>query len=173
MALLYRREAEGAVLDGVVLGADTEEPAVEEAHSAGEDALARQPALGEVLRGLPAQAGQGAREPQHLVELLLVAPLPPERVVEVLAPPGGIGPDRLDVPVRVRADPHVSPGGRNDELADPLEDLFVVDPLALFVQKLEATAAAPADDPRAGAVDAAKSRHRRAVFPAQPAAETG
>ena len=112
-----------------------------------------------MLGSLAAKAGKRSCEAQHLVELLLVAPGSPAGVVEVLAPTGGVRPDGLDVPERVRADPHLSPGGRNDELADALEGLGILDPLALLVQVLEATAPPPAEDSRSRAVDAAKAWH--------------
>ena len=173
MAFLHRRDAVRAVLLRVVLGADAEEAAVEESHRAREHALPREPAPGEVLLRRPADTRQRARKPQHLVELLLVAPGPPLLVVEVLPPAGRIGSDRLDVPERVRTDPDVLPGRRDDELADALEDLLVLDPLAVLVQVLEAAASPAAEDSGPRAVAAAQSWHRGAFFPASAPAKTG
>ena len=68
---------------------------------------------------------QRAREVDHRVELLLVAPLAPPVVVAVLLAPAGVDAGRLDVAHRVRADPDVLPGGRDDELGDPRQDLGV------------------------------------------------
>jgi hypothetical protein len=53
-----------------------------------------------VLRRGSADDRQRAREAQHLVELLLVAPSAPLRVVEVLPPSAASVPDRLDVAER-------------------------------------------------------------------------
>ena len=44
---------------------------------------------------------------------------PPLRVVEVLLAAGRVDPGGLDVPVRVRRDPHVLPGRRDDQLPQP------------------------------------------------------
>ena len=173
MALLHRRDAVRLVLLGVVLRADAEEAAVEEAHRAGEHALPRQPPLGEVLRRGSADDRQRAREAEHLVELLLVAPSAPLRVVEVLPPSRRVRAHRLDVAEGVGADPDALPGGRDDELADALEHLLVVDPLAVFVQIFEPAPAAAPEDPGARAVAAAQTRHRRPFFPASAFAETG
>jgi hypothetical protein len=46
-----------------------------------------------------------------VVELLLVTPLAPALVVEVLPPSGGVGADGLEVPVLVGTDPDVDQAG--------------------------------------------------------------
>jgi hypothetical protein len=76
-------------------------------------------------------------------------------VVEVLAPPSGIGANGLDVTEGIGADPHVFPSRRDGELADPLEDFRVLDPVSLLVQVLEAASAAAAGDPGPGTIDSA------------------
>ena len=107
--------------------------------------------------------GQRAGEPDHLVELLLVAPLAPLAVVDGTAcGPRASMPVAWMWPIGIRADPDVLPRGRDDELADPLEHLGILDPRSVLVEVLEpATASATAD---AG---------RRAVHSAQPAAHRG
>ena len=67
--------------------------------------------------------GQRGRHLQHPVELLLVALLLPLLVVEVLATARGVGSDRLDVAVRVRADPDLLPRGRDHQVLDALQAL--------------------------------------------------
>ena len=129
MALAHRREPVGVVLLRVVLRADPEEAAVEQPDGAGEH-LAR--AASRPARGPCAtrarSCGSAARELDHRVELLGVAPLAPAVVVAVLLAPGGVDAGRLDVAHRVGADPDVLPGRRDGELADPLEHARLADP---------------------------------------------
>jgi hypothetical protein len=68
-------------------------------------------------------------------------------VIDVLPAPSRVRADSLDVAHRVRADPDVFPSGREDELADALEDISVFDPLAVL-EVLETPAAPAALDPR-------------------------
>jgi NUDIX domain-containing protein len=119
------------------------------------------------LSGNPADVRQPARELDHLVELLLIAAGPPLRVVEVLPSAGRVSADRLDVAHRMRTDPDLLPGRRDDELADALEHLRVVDALAVCVEIFESTATPPASDARTGTVGAAESGHC-GLFPPLP-----
>src|SRR5262245_13984354 len=96
-----------------------------------------------------ADARQGAREPEHLVELLLIAPQAPLFVVQVLPPARRIRAHCLDVAEGIRADPYVLPRRRDDELPDAPEHFLVPDALAVSGEVLEAAPAPPAGDPRA------------------------
>src|SRR4051794_37074941 len=176
VVLAHRRQAIGLVLDGVVLGADAEEAAVEQAHGGGEHALAAQVVVVgalEVALDAGPHAGQRAGEAQHVVELLLVAALAPGTVVQVLLAPAGVEARRLDVTARVRADPHVLPRRRDDEVVDAREDLGVVDALAVGVDVDEPAARAAAADARAAGVRAAQPDGRRARFALRALAELG
>jgi hypothetical protein len=120
-----------------------------------------------VPRGDPPHARERAREADHPVELLLVAPLAPELVVDVLPPSGCVGADRLDVTHWIRADPDVLPRRGDDELADAFEHLGVLDALAALVEVLEAAAAPAACDPRRRRLDPPQPLHPR-VLPTTP-----
>jgi hypothetical protein len=87
-----------------------------------------------------------AREIQHVVELGGVAPLPPDVVVPVLPTSRDVGPDRLQVPVRVRADPYVAPRRWNGQRTQALELVGVGDLDPRWSKVLEAPAASPAGD---------------------------
>jgi hypothetical protein len=89
----------------------------------------------------------------HLPELLPIAVLAPGVVVEVLLAAGVVMPRRLDVTVRVGADPHVAPRGRDGQRADPLLCLGVVDRLAVLVHVAEAAAPANPSNAGGGTVD--------------------
>jgi len=139
VALLHRRQSVRLVVRRVLLSADAEDPAIEQAYRRCEDSLTCRLFLVEIVRRDGAQLGQCARELDHRVELLLVPPLPPARVIEVLPTTPRIRPDRLEVTVRERTDPDVGPGVRDREVADPLQRLAVADPVARFVDVPEAT----------------------------------
>ena len=72
---------------GVPFLADAEQAKVDQPDHAGHNPVAGQAAVPQVLRGGRPQSGQRAGEPEHVPELLGVALLPPELVVEVLRRP--------------------------------------------------------------------------------------
>jgi hypothetical protein len=137
-------QAVAVVQLGVLVAAYAEEAEVEEAHGGGEDPLAGQAAIAEVpLDGL-AYGGQGLGDVEDVAVLgpLLLGAEP--RVVEVLAAAGGVGADRLEVAVGPGADPHVAPGGRNDERADTGQFGGVAQRAPLGVEVAEAAPVSPA-----------------------------
>ena len=149
-----RGDAVALVRFRVELAADPEEAQVEEADGAGEGPLAGHPLPRQVARCGAAQPRQGGRELTRRLELARRRPPLPGLVVEVLLAARGVDPGRLDVAEGVGADPDLLPGGRNRQLADPLQRLLVVDPAALGVDVGEAPPAAGARDARRGAVGA-------------------
>src|SRR5215218_9065622 len=155
MLAVHRRQPVGLVRLAVVLRPDPEEAPVEQAHGAGKHALAHEAAAAEMSFRRSPELREGAREPDHLVELLLVPSLAPGAVVDVLAPPRGVRADCLNVAERVRADPDIPPGRRYDQLADPLQHFVLVDPVSLVVEVLEAATPAAPGDPGPGAVGSA------------------
>src|SRR5919106_6813721 len=112
-----------------------------------------------MLRRHFANPREDSGEAEHLVELLLVAALAPAHVVEVLAPAGRVGSHGLDMPLRVGADPDLVPRGRDDQVADALEHLDILDSLAFLVAIFEAAAAPPANDSGPGAVHTSQPWH--------------
>ncbi|MDP9344175.1 MAG: hypothetical protein M3P44_00340, partial [Actinomycetota bacterium] len=97
MLLVHRRQAVGLVAHGVVLAADAEEAAVEQARSRRTDVVEGQVPRRQVCVHARTQLGERAGEDDHVVELLEVAPLAPALVVEVLLAPGGVDARGLDV----------------------------------------------------------------------------
>ena len=106
---------------GVPFPADAEHAEVDQPDHAGHDPVAGQAAVPQVVRGGRPQPGQRVGEPEHVPELLGVALLPPEPVVEVLEPALAVGARGLDVAERVRRDPDVRPGGRDPQRPDPVQ----------------------------------------------------
>jgi hypothetical protein len=161
VALLHRRQAEGLVLHGVVLGADPKEAAVEQADGARADVVEAHVVALDLRLDALAQRRERPREGEHVVELLLVAAGAPAWVVEVLLAAGGVGAGRLDVAPGVRADPDVLPRRRDHELLDALEYLGVVHAPRAVGLVDEAAPAARAPDARTRAVGAAQAGRTR------------
>jgi hypothetical protein len=86
--------------------------------------------------------GQPGRQFQHPVELLLGAFLLPLLVVEILAAARGIASDRLDMPVRVGADPHLLPCRWDYQVLDALQRRPIGDGCAIAILVGEPSAAA-------------------------------
>src|SRR5205085_7810174 len=99
------------VLVGVGFGPDPEEPSVEKPCRAGQHPLGRKALQRKVPGALGPEMRQGTGELEGVVELLLIAPLAPPLVIQVLPPAGGVGADGLEVPVLVGADPDIDPSG--------------------------------------------------------------
>src|SRR3954447_21048069 len=101
---------------------------------------------------------KGAREVEGMVELLLISTLPPPLVIPVLATPGGVGSDGLQVAVLVGADPDVCPRWRDRERLDaPAHRGGHTDTVGADVG--EALAAPAPDDPGRGAIGASEAGH--------------
>jgi hypothetical protein len=159
VASQHRGQAVALVGDGVVLGADAEEPEVEQAGRACEDTGAVERVAAQVAAHAAAQLGQGLPELDHRAELLLVAAGAPLVVVAVLLAAGVVDPRRLEVAVRVEADPHVPPCGRDRQVGDALERLRIVDSLPVRIEVLEAAAPAAPRDAGRRAVGSSQPRH--------------
>ena len=157
---LERGQPEAAVVVGVDVVADPEVAEVEQPYGGRGGPLERHPVEREVLQHGGAGRGEPAGHLGHPLELQLVAPGAPVRVVEVLPAAGVVGADRLEVAVRERADPDVLPRGRDHQRLDP-RDVLGRQPGAGVVEVDEALAGAAAGpSPRAGG-DGAEADHGR------------
>ena len=125
-----RGEAVGAVLAHVFVVADADQRLVEQAHDRGEDLPAAQVGRAQVALEALAQERQHLAEFQHALELRLVARRPIVGVVAVLLAPARIRAGRLDMTVRVGADPDARPGGRYGEAVDARAGVASDDALA-------------------------------------------
>ena len=109
----------------VLVAADPEHPHVQQSGHRRQHPVPAQSMAVQVAPHPLAQHRQPPGHLQHVVELRLVLLLPPLRVVDVLLAPGRVDPDRLDVPVRMRRDPDVLPGRRDDQLPQPGQDIRI------------------------------------------------
>jgi hypothetical protein len=135
-----------AVLVDIRLAADPEQPQLEQAHGAGQHAVAAHAVAREVTPYPAPQPGESAGQIEHPVVLVPITLGPPLLVVAVLALAPGIEPAGLDVAAGFRAYPNVGPRGRDGERLDAVDDRGVGDAPALLVVVAEAPAGpAPAE----------------------------
>jgi hypothetical protein len=99
-----------------------------------------------------------------VIELLLVPPASPIQVVEVLFSARGIYPDRLQMAVRMGADPNVGPCGRDTKVLDALKRFEVINPGSMRVDVAETLASSDALQPRSSAINPSQSRHFLDLF---------
>src|ERR1700733_13601874 len=97
---------------------------------------------------------QGGPELPHAVMLVQVTLLAPQIVVPVLAASRRVGAHGLNVALRISADPHVLPGGRDHQGLDAGQQPRVLDDHGIRPEITEAASAAPAPDPGAAGVAA-------------------
>src|SRR5580700_2664335 len=147
-------QAVAAVLHRVLVPARPEKAQVNQPDGRGQDPVPGQRAAVQMIQDDRPHPGQHGPELQHPVMLLPVALLTPPVVVAVLPPPRGIGTDGLDVPVRGSGDPHVLPGGRDDQGLDPGQDLRITQWRTLRAEVAEPAAVPPAPDTRPAQVAA-------------------
>ena len=115
-----RGDAVAAVVLGVGLVPAAEQAVVQHPQGRGEDPVAVEPGRTRSVSIAWRTFGRRRARVRTRACFSLVTGQPPLLVVEVLPPPGGVGADGLDVPVRIRADPDVLPRRRDDERRDPL-----------------------------------------------------
>ena len=132
-----RGEAVGLIVPGVLVIADAHQRAVEDTDRGRQHQCSAERPLAQVPRHALAQFRQRGGEIEDMQEFRQLPPFPPAGVVDVLLAAAGVATGRLDVPVRIRADPDVGPGGRNDQALDPRSRLFSDGP-ALAVEIGEA-----------------------------------
>ena len=120
-------EAERFVRAAVLVVADAQLSAVEQADHGGQDLVARQPGTGQIRGDASPDAAERPPEGGEPRELHVV-PLRPERgMVEVLLAAARVAADCLEVAVRRAANPDLGPRRRNDQRADASERLGVAD----------------------------------------------
>ncbi len=95
-----------------------------------------------------ADLGKDFAELKDALELGLVPNRAVFRVISILFPSLRITAGGLNVSMWARTDPHVGPGGRDDDLSDPIDRFGIGDAASLLVQIEEPLAGAP--PPNAG-----------------------
>jgi hypothetical protein len=97
-----------------------------------------------------------SREREDPPVLVCISRSGPERVVSILFAPPRITPGRLDVSIRVRANPNLSPSGWNRERANPRQDTSVAKGATARVHVPKASSLTQSSDAGRPVIDIAK-----------------
>jgi len=115
------RQAKRFVVLRVLLVAHTDQRLLEQLHDGGEHLFPRKPAAPQIPFGVRANATQRARERDQALVFHVVTDLAPAWVIAILLASARVAADRLNVPERVGADPHLRPGRRDHQCLDSME----------------------------------------------------
>src|SRR5258708_3112934 len=126
-----RGETERSVVARVLLVADPRIRHLEQSHDGRDHLLAGQAWLPKVTSDAPPDSWQGASEADHARKLVCIANRAPCRVVQRLLAAPSVAAGGLEVTPRPRGNPDILPGGRNDEIPDPLQGGVIRDPPAV------------------------------------------
>jgi len=119
VAVAQGGQAKASVLGDVIIVADADERRFEQAHDGRENLFTRHAATPQMRLDRAADGRENLRKKHHVFELGDVAHRAKIRVIAILLPPLRVAPGRLEMAVRLRADPDVRPGGRNRQRLDP------------------------------------------------------
>ena len=133
MAVAQGRQPKRAVLARIAVVANAQRRGVQKADYRCRHRGLRGIPRFQVALDAPSNQTQLGRKGRHALELGLLALLLPQRVVAVLLAPPGIAARRLQVALRIGADPHIGVGGGNDQEAYALELARVADGLPALV----------------------------------------
>ena len=153
VALAQGRQAKAPVRPGVFVVADADQGDLEKADRRRQHLLPGQTAPAKVGGDAAPKAGEGATEGEDPLELGFVAERSPAGVIAVLLAPARIAADRLDVAIRILADPYTLPSRRDDEPADALEDIGIAHTPPAGVDVIEAMSDRDPADARVVVVD--------------------
>ncbi|GMA35527.1 hypothetical protein GCM10025876_17310 [Demequina litorisediminis] len=155
----HRRQTVRAIVGRVARSSDAEQAAVQQPKGHTEHVFAGKVATRRIGIRDRACGGQARGDGEDPRMLGAIPALTPRGVVQVLPPSRLIRSERLQVTLRVRADPHVDPGRRNREPSDPvpLDGIAHRGPLGIPV--CPAGAGASAGDPRLGGAGSTQAGH--------------
>src|SRR4029079_442900 len=138
VAIVERGQAERPIEPCVLIVADTDQGQLQQPDDGGPQLLPGEARPREVAVDLFPDRRQSAGEGDEPLELGGVAPRAVAGVVAVLLAAARVTAGRLEVAVGPRADPDVGPGGRDDDLPNPLQDFLVADQPAIGGEIAEA-----------------------------------
>ena len=140
--VLERGRAEAFVRFGISGVADAQMGGVEQPHDGGEHGLALQLAAPQMALDLFADFRERLAEGDDGIELGDLGEVAIIVVVAILLAPALVDARCLNMPACVLAEPDVFIGGRNGERIEPLNDVVIVELVALLVMITPASAAA-------------------------------
>ena len=144
MSPTQRREPERLVRLGVLVGADADQGALQQPNHCRHHLLARKPGQRDVVLDPLTNQLQHVAEGNHPLELDAVPLLAKRGMVAVLLPAACVARRHLQVTVRVRADPHVRPGGRDHQRPEAAQHGGVANRATLGIHVRVAAAVTPA-----------------------------
>src|SRR6476620_7031605 len=121
VSISQRGQAEGTIGPRVLVVADADEGLLEQLHDQRYHLRLREAGSPEVGVRPPPDRRQRVCERDHAVVLGLVAYLAPARVIAILLPAARVPASGLEMPARVRANPHITPCRRNHQRLDALQ----------------------------------------------------
>ncbi len=127
MAVAQRGQAVGTVLPAVGVVPHPQQCVVQQRHDDRQHLLPRMTRQGQVATQRAAQHGQRVAEGDDTVELVLTATTGPVPVVAVLLATADVTPCRLQMPVRIGADPDLAPCRRDRQRPYPRKRLHIMD----------------------------------------------
>ncbi|MNR02767.1 hypothetical protein D3C85_1186330 [compost metagenome] len=148
MALAQGGQAEAAVLARIGGVTHPDQGNLQQAHRRRQNLVLARAAQRKVPLNLLTQARQAKGEIGKPVELLCGGSCGPVGVIGILLTTAGVPSRRLDMTAWVGADPHLFPGRRNAQVADPVENSSLADHAPLRIAIAEAAAASAPDQAR-------------------------
>src|SRR4029450_4022045 len=137
MSILHGRETERFVFARILFIADADQASLQELHDCREHFLPRQTAQSQIFLHSSANFRERFSEIDQSIVFVLVADFPPACVIPVLFPSPGIPSGRLDVSIRRRTNPDISPRWGYSEPLDAQQSLFVSNQLPLSIEIFE------------------------------------
>ena len=122
---MERAQPVAVVLLGIDFISDTNRGRVDDPHHGRENLIAIECPATQLSFHVPAHPGQPLAEAYESEEIEQIAKLAPTLMVEVLLAPLVVHSDGQDVPVLVRADPHIAPRRWNSQGENPRLDLTI------------------------------------------------
>jgi len=145
---LQRGQAIAFVGARVLVVAHPDERSLQQVDNRRQHLLPAQSAQSQMLLHFSSDGRQAFREGQGAMILRALPDLAEPGVVPILLAASGIAPRRLDVPIGLRADPDLGPGGRHRQSFDPLQCGGVLDAFARIALVSEPLARPSAADAR-------------------------
>src|SRR5260370_8587106 len=140
MSIFHGCEPKRFVFARVLLIADADESALKQLHDRGQDFVSRQSGQLQILRDSSADLWEGFAETDYTIVFVFVANFAPAIVVNVLLATARVATRRLNVTVRQRRNPNLSPRRRNGEAFQPPKPLLIANQFSTCVQQFKIVA---------------------------------
>src|SRR5436189_5424428 len=137
MSILQSGKTERFIFTRILFVANPNEASLEKLDDRREHFLPRQAAPSQIFLEPSANFRERFSEIDQSIVFVLVAYFPPALVISILFASPGIASGGLDVSIRRRTDPDITPRGRNSEAFDPPQSLLVTNRFSLRIAIFE------------------------------------